>query len=146
MDVDGTLTDGKIHIGNNGEMFKSFCVKDGMGIKLLQKHGIVIALITGRKSVIVENRAKELGISELYQGVDDKLAVINELSKKYAIPLSSMAYAGDDINDIDIMKAVGHSFCPKDSVAEVIAIADTVLTQPGGNGAIRQAAEIILRH
>jgi len=146
MDVDGTLTDGKIHICTSGELFKSFNVKDGMGIKLLQKQGIITALITARHSTIVENRAKELGILEVHQGMSDKLQIISVLSDKYNIPLRNIAYIGDDVNDIDVMKQVGHSFCPNDSVYAVREIAGIVLKENGGNGAVREATEIILKY
>jgi len=144
MDVDGTLTDGKIHIGLLGEAHKSFCVKDGMGIKLLQRQGVITVILTARSSMIVENRARELAITELYQSVSDKLQIISALSKKYNVPLENIAYIGDDINDIEVMKHVGRSFCPSDSVPDVRGVADTILTKKGGDGAVREAVEIIL--
>ena len=144
LDVDGTLTDGKIHMGPNGETHKSFSVKDGMGIKLLQKQGVVIAIVTARNSIIVENRAKELGIEELYQSISNKVSVITSLAEKYNVSLANIAYIGDDINDVEVMKIVGHSFCPNDSTPIVTEIANTVLTKNGGDGAVREATEIIM--
>jgi 3-deoxy-D-manno-octulosonate 8-phosphate phosphatase (KDO 8-P phosphatase) len=145
IDVDGTLTDGKIYMGANGEMFKAFNVKDGMGIKLLMEQGIIVALITSRYSKIVENRAKELSIHEVHQGIADKKTVINALALKYGITKDCIAYMGDDVNDLDVMVFVGCSFCPADSVQKVIDSADIVLNNYGGNGAVREAAEMILK-
>ena len=85
MDVDGTMTDGRIYMGNEGELLKAFHIKDGMGIRMLRERGVVPAIITGRESEIVKNRAKELGILELHQGIEDKTAVLKKLSEKYTI-------------------------------------------------------------
>ena len=103
MDVDGTLTDGKIYLGNDGEELKAFNVKDGLGINLLHREGIIPAIITGRKSEIVNIRARELRIEEVYQGVKDKLAVYKHLKEKYGLQI---AYVGDDLNDLPIMEEV----------------------------------------
>ena len=97
MDVDGTLTDGNIYMGNDGELCKAFNVKDGLGIKLLKDSGIVPAIITGRTSKIVENRCKELHIEELYQGVKNKAATLTALMEKYHLDASEVAYIGDDM-------------------------------------------------
>ncbi len=144
MDVDGTLTDGKIYIGNAGEVCKAFHIKDGMGIRMLIDNGIIPAIITGRSSKIVENRAKELGITELYQGVGDKAAVLAEILEKYHLEVKESAYIGDDINDLKVMASSGFSFAPADAVQEVKKQADFVLSAKGGEGAVREAAEYIL--
>src|SRR5699024_6344787 len=99
MDVDGTLTDGKINISENGEIFKSFSVKDGYGIKLLIEHNIIPVIITGRKSKIIELRAQELHILEVYQDIADKKLKLMEVATKYDLDLSQIAYIGDDLND-----------------------------------------------
>lgn len=145
MDVDGTMTDGSINIGPNGEIYKKFNVKDGYGIKLAIEFGITPAIITGRQSSIVENRAKELKISEVHQNVTDKCAVLKELIKKYGLTSENIAYVGDDINDIAAINMAGHSFCPSDAVEEVKKIADTILQTKGGEGAIRECIDIILK-
>lgn len=144
MDVDGTLTDGKIYMGNAGEVCKAFHIKDGMGIRMLTDHGIIPAIITGRSSKIVENRAKELGIMELHQGVSDKVTVFLELLEKYHLEAKESAYIGDDINDLEVMASCGFSFAPADAVQEVKKQADFVLSARGGEGAVREAAEYIL--
>lgn len=143
MDVDGTMTDGKIYVGQQGEVMKVFCVKDGYGIRILREMGIIPAIVTARSSEIVENRAKELSITEVYQGVEDKVEVLKGLGRKYGIGPESMAYVGDDLPDLPAIRYVGHSFCPSDSVAEVRSAATHVLHARGGDGAIREIAEHI---
>ena len=139
MDVDGTLTDGKIYMGNNGEVMKAFDVKDGCGIKdILPTLGITPVIITGRVSQIVENRAKEIGITEFHQGVRDKLAVLKEVAEKYAATPDEIAYIGDDINDLDCIEYCGVTACPADSVDEVKKSVDYVSSHDAGRGAVRE--------
>lgn len=138
MDVDGTLTDGKIYMGNAGELCKAFNVKDGYGIHgIAIPAGIVPVVITGRKSNIVLNRCNELKIKNVYQGVSDKLERLLTLTQD----LSTVAYIGDDINDLSCMNLVkragGIVGCPRDAVKEVIDIADFVAGHDGGGGAVR---------
>lgn len=144
LDVDGTLTDGKIYMGNEGEVFKAFSVKDGYAIhNILSDNNIIPIIITGRCSQIVENRAKELKINEIHQGVDDKLKKMEEIVLKYSkkIDFSSVAYMGDDLNDIASMNAIkkegGVVGCPANAVEEVLACADFVASHDGGDGAVR---------
>lgn len=138
MDVDGTLTDGKIYMGNNGEVMKAFDVKDGCGIKdILPTLGIVPVIITGRVSQIVQNRAKELGITELHQGVRDKLSVLKEVAEKYKAVPEEIAYIGDDINDLDCIEYCGFSACPNDAVEEIKNAVDYVCKYDGGRGSVR---------
>ena len=138
MDVDGTLTDGKIYMGNNGEVMKAFDVKDGCGIKdILPTLGITPVIITGRVSQIVENRAKEIGITEFHQGVRDKLAVLKEVAEKYAATPDEIAYIGDDINDLDCIEYCGFTACPADAVEEVKNNCQYVSMLYAGNGAVR---------
>lgn len=146
MDVDGTMTDGKIYIGQHGEVMKAFNVKDGQGLSLLHKNGVVTAIITTRCSNIVEERAKELGINEVYQGISDKHAVLKQLCEKYGLMLEESAYIGDDIGDLSVMDLAGVSMCPADAVPAVKDAADMVMPSKGGEGAIRDAAEWILSH
>lgn len=146
MDVDGTLTDGKIYIGTFGEMMKAFSIKDGCGIHdILIPAGITPAIITGRTSESVRNRCKELGITEVYQGVSNKV----EKLKSIVNDLSSVAYIGDDINDLPCMetvkKAGGIVGCPKNAVDDVKKIASYVSTYYGGDGAVRDFIEFIIR-
>lgn len=145
MDVDGTLTDGKIYMSRNGEIMKAFNIKDGMGIRdILYKFQITPVIITGRKSEIVTNRCREIGITDVYQGVNDKLEIIRVLRED----LSAVAYIGDDINDLGCMKEVkgvgGIIGCPADAVDEVKEIADYIAPHVGGDGAVRDFIEWIL--
>lgn len=145
MDVDGTLTDGKVYIGLHGEVFKAFNIKDGLGIKLLIEKGIIPVIITGRNSEMVNIRAKELGIEEVYQGVNDKLEVYKLLKEKYKLFDEEIAYIGDDINDLPLMKKVGFSFCVADAVDTVCREVNYITQLNGGEGAVREAIEVILR-
>lgn len=145
MDVDGTLTDGKIYIGSTGEIMKAFNVKDGMGITKLRKRGIIPTIITARQSDIVLNRAKELNITEIYQGIDNKVKKMKEIAAKYNCSLSEIAYIGDDENDIECMKLCGISACPSDAVEQVLNVTDFISESQGGQGAVREFAEYILR-
>lgn len=146
MDVDGTLTDGKIYMGEDGELCKAFNIKDGYGIcHLLPAIGAKPVIITGRRSKILENRCRELGITELYQGVDNKISLLIKISKGNA---GRVAYIGDDLNDYECMKWVksggGSVGCPSDAVEEVLKIVDYVSKQRGGDGAVRDYIEWII--
>lgn len=139
MDVDGTLTDGRIFIGPGGEAMKAFHVQDGYGIaQILPRAGIVPAIITGRSSAIVEQRARELHIEELHQGVSDKLDRLQEIARRRGISAGEIAYIGDDLNDLACMRFCGMSACPADAVPEVRGAADYVCTREGGRGAVRE--------
>lgn len=142
LDVDGTLTDGKIYMGKNGEVMKAFNIKDGCGIHdILLPSGITPVIITGRSSDIVLNRSKELGITEVYQGVRDKLGKLTEITED----LKSVAYIGDDINDLPCMKPIkaagGMIGCPADAAEEVKEIVDFLAVHNGGDGAVRDFIE-----
>lgn len=142
MDVDGTLTDGKIYTGANGESFKAFSVKDGYGIKnILPQYSICPVIVTGRVSEILQYRAGELGISEVFQGVADKAACLQSICKKYEVTYQEMAYIGDDLNDLDCMELCGVKGCPADAVAQIKQISDFVSSQDGGDGAVREFIE-----
>lgn len=145
MDVDGTLTDGKIYLGQNNELCKAFNIKDGCGIHdIAIPKGIIPVIITGRTSDIVLNRCRELGIEEVYQGVDNKAERLCSITSD----LSSVAYIGDDINDFPCMnlvkKAGGIVGCPADAADAVKRIADYVSLYNGGEGAVRDFIEWII--
>lgn len=157
MDVDGTLTDGKIYMGQNGELFKAFDIKDGYGIHdILPSLDIVPVIITARESQIVANRCRELGIVELYQGRRDKLEALNEVLVKYSqsdkedYNLANVAYIGDDILDMQCMKPIkekgGLTACPADAVDEVKLIADYICEKNAGNGAVREYIEELKKY
>ncbi len=144
MDVDGTLTDSKIYMGNDGEMFKAFDVKDGLGIKLLKDSGIVPAIITGRNSKIVENRCRELGITELCQGVKNKAQKLRELMERFHLSPEQTAYIGDDMNDLSAIRVAGVSFAPADCAESLKPYIDIILTRPSGKAPVREAIDLIL--
>lgn len=155
MDVDGTLTDGKIYMGNSGELFKAFDVKDGCGIKdILPEYGIIPIIITARQSDILKRRCEELNIFDLYQGVrhkyDKLIQVIREYNDEYAsnYDLADCAYIGDDILDLQCMEPIlaagGIIGCPKDAVSKVKNISHYVSEYNGGNGAVRDFIEWII--
>lgn len=146
MDVDGTLTDGHIYIGSGGEMMKAFHVKDGYAVThLLPERGIVPVIITGRSSDIVEERCRELNITELHQGVSDKLAKLKELIRKYGVSANETAYIGDDLNDLECIRFCGFTGCPADAVPEIREAVDYICRQKGGSGAVREFAEQIVK-
>lgn len=144
MDVDGTLTDGRIYIGAQGEIMKAFDARDGYAIAhILPQLGITSAIITGRFSSIVEHRAKELEIMELYQGVSDKLATLRAVVEKFGVSADEVAYIGDDLNDIDCIRYCGVTACPADAVSEVIDAVDYLCHHDGGRGAVREFIDYI---
>ena len=145
LDVDGTLTDGGIYRGNNGEELKRFNVKDGYAIVNAQKLGIEFGIITGRKSELVEIRSNELKIKYLYQGISEKTVILEEIMQKTGLKKVEIAYMGDDLNDILIMKQSGLIGAPKDAANEVVQIADFVSEKNGGSGAVREFVEYILK-
>ncbi|MCM3412434.1 KdsC family phosphatase [Metabacillus litoralis] len=145
MDVDGTLTDGKIYVGDNGEVFKAFNVKDGYRLIAIDKYNIVPVIITGKISEILSKRAAELKIEEVYQGIEHKLEVLDEIIKKYQLTYENVAYIGDDVNDLDCMNVCYLKACPADAVGEVIEVADYVCKVNGGNGAVREFIDFIVR-
>ena len=145
LDVDGTLTDGGIYRGNNGEELKRFNVKDGYAIVNAQKLGIEFGIITGRKSELVEIRSNELKIKYLYQGISEKTVILEEIMQKTGLKKEEIAYMGDDLNDILIMKQSGLTGAPKDAADEVIQIADFVSEKNGGSGAVSEFVEYILK-
>ncbi len=144
LDVDGTLTDGAIYIGPAGEAMKRFSVHDGFGLRLLREAGIAIALVTGRRSTIVEARARELGIDEVLQGVDDKVQALRALCERRGIGLEAAAFVGDDWPDLAVMRAAGLAATVPHAAPEVRAIAHWIAGACAGEGAVRQFATWLL--
>lgn len=145
LDVDGVLTDGKLLIGSNGVEYKSFHVKDGMGISLARCHGIKIALISGRRSKAVNIRARELNVDFLYEGITNKVKALDEILSSLDLSLDQVFYMGDDLNDLPIIRLVGCSAAPQDAIEAVKKSVNFVSSFAGGNGAVREAIEFILR-
>lgn len=141
LDVDGVMTDCGMYYSENGDELKKFNTRDGMGIQLLRDNGIKIAIITKEKTKIVERRAKKLNVDDLFQGADNKLLALEELKNKYDLDYSEIAYVGDDVNDIPVLKKVGISICPNDAITDVKKICEYVTKKEGGNGVIREIYE-----
>ena len=145
LDVDGTLTDGGVYYDDTGNELKKFCTKDGTGIIAAQTAGIKIVVLTGRECKATTRRLKELGVSELYQGVKNKVEWLKSWFDTNSIDKNEVGYIGDDINDLAPMKLCGYIGCPADACSEVKEIADYVSPVSGGHGAARDVIEHYLR-
>ena len=143
-DVDGVLTDGKLYYNFSGECMKVFNVKDGLICKKLFEQNIDIGIITGRSSSIVEKRAEELGISTIYQNQKDKIEALSLIMKKHGLDYKNIAYIGDDVNDLSIIKKAGLTASPSDALNEIMKQVDYVCSKAGGKGAFREFADLIL--
>lgn len=145
MDVDGTLTDGHIYFGENGEVMKAFHVRDGYAIAhKLPAHSIVPVIITGRASEIVRRRAADLKILEVHQGISDKLTKLKDIAEKYNASPAEIAYIGDDENDLECIAYCGVTACPADSLETVVKAVDYVCRHDGGRGAVREFADWLI--
>ncbi len=145
LDVDGVLTNGQIIYDGAGNELKMFDVRDGHGIKLLQRAGIQVGIITGRKSEVVARRAAELGIEILYQGALKKLDPYLEILDRTDLTNEEIAYVGDDLIDLPVLRKVGFSATVADADAEVRSRVDYVASLPGGRGAVREICELLLK-
>jgi 3-deoxy-D-manno-octulosonate 8-phosphate phosphatase (KDO 8-P phosphatase) len=144
LDVDGVLTDGKIIIDDDGRESKHFHVRDGMGIAVARDIGYLFAIISGRRSKVVEHRATELKMNEIILDAGDKLEVFNRLLEKLGLTAEEAVFVGDDINDIPVLKAAGFSAAPADADESVKPVVDFVCNNPGGRGAVREVIELVL--
>jgi len=144
-DVDGVMTDGSLTFLEDGREIKTYNAKDGLGVVMLGKAGIITSIITARINGTVEHRAKILNIKELYVGQKNKIEALNELIKKYNLKNEEIAYMGDDLPDICVLKEVGLKCCPKDAVNEVKDICNFVSNYDGGKGAVRELCDFILK-
>lgn len=145
LDVDGVMTNGEIIIGQDGELCKAFNAMDGMGISLAKSYGIQVGIITGRESNIVRHRAQELGIDILHMGIKNKLNVLKEILAQGVYSAEEIAFMGDDLNDLPIIKNVGFAIAPANGAVEVRERAHYICRRSGGNGAVREAIEHILK-
>ena len=145
MDVDGTLTDGRIYIGPDGAAMKEFSVKDGMGISMLHKAGVETAIITGRKSQIVERRAAELNISRVWQGCRDKREAWQRIKEEMQLADKESAYIGDELNALSLLMKAGLACCTADAQPEVKYVSHVISACNGGDGAVREIAELIVK-
>lgn len=145
LDVDGVMTDGRIIMDYAGREIKNFDVKDGHGIKVLMRYGIDVVLVTGRRSTVVEHRARDLGISEVHQGVTNKLEIADTILRNRSLNYEHIAFVGDDIVDISLLRRVGFSAAVADAAEDVKKCADYVTIRKGGRGAVREVCEVILK-
>jgi 3-deoxy-D-manno-octulosonate 8-phosphate phosphatase (KDO 8-P phosphatase) len=145
LDVDGVMTDGKIIMNDMGREIKNFDVKDGHGIKILMRCGIDVILLTGRRSAVVEHRAKDIGIEEVYQGIYNKLEKFEEILQNKSFNYENIAFVGDDIVDIPLLKRVGFSVAVADATEDVKKGVDYITKKAGGDGAVREVCELILQ-
>lgn len=145
-DVDGVLTDGGMYYSNKGDIMKKFHTRDGMGVTLLRKNGIPTIIVTKEQTEIVKQWSKKMKIKELLDGVKNKELVLDKICKKYKISSHEIAYIGDDVNDVDLLKKVGFSACPKDGMEEVKKISNYTCKKEGGKGAFRELVELVLKN
>lgn len=145
LDVDGVLTDGQLLFSDQGEAMKVFNTQDGLGISAANQAGLKTAIITGRETEMVRRRGAELNITDVFQGAQDKLQAYHQLLHKYSLQPDQVAYIGDDINDLAVMTRVGLACAVANAVADVKKRAHFITTRQGGQGAVREVIELILR-
>ena len=143
-DVDGVMTDGSLFMGDDGQEYKAFNSLDGHGMRMLQEGGINAAIITGRKSNVVEHRMKDLGITRVYQGYRDKIPAYEALISEVGLDIEQVAYVGDDVVDLPIMTRVGFAIAVQDAHPYVKKHAHWITQNVGGHGAVRDVCELIL--
>jgi len=144
LDVDGVLTDGGMYYGPAGEGLKRFNVKDGLGLRLIVEAGVVVALISGENSEILRRRAEKLKLENVFVGVEDKLATLKQFLASKKVALEDVAYVGDDLNDLEALKAVGLPIAVADAVPQVRKAARWVTTRRGGDAAVREVCDALL--
>lgn len=144
LDVDGVMTDGRIIMDSDGRELKNFNVRDGHGLVMIQRHGIAVGILTGRTSAVVDHRARDLKITEVYQGALNKKEVFAQILQKNRLTPDQIAYMGDDIVDIPVLKMVGFSAAVADALEIVKKTVDYVSSCRGGEGAVREVCEMLL--
>jgi YrbI family 3-deoxy-D-manno-octulosonate 8-phosphate phosphatase len=143
-DVDGVLTDGGMYYSAKGDVMKKFFTRDGMGVTLLRKKSIPTVIITKEKTAMVKHWAKNMKIEKLYDGVVKKELVIDKICKNYDLKYENIAFIGDDVNDLELLKKVGLSICPADAISEAKAICHYTCKLNGGHGVFREITDLIL--
>ncbi|MDP2644758.1 MAG: HAD-IIIA family hydrolase [Desulfobacterales bacterium] len=145
LDVDGVLTDGSIIYNDQGEETKVFNAKDGLGLRLLMEAGIKVGIVTGRRSNALNHRCKNLGIKIIFEGVSDKSAVLNRIMGETGTGPEEIAFVGDDLPDLPLMRAAGFSIAVHDAHETILKQADLITSANGGRGAVREVCELILK-
>lgn len=144
LDVDGVLTDGRLHVGVEGELYKSFHVRDGLAVKMAQTAGLAVGILSARSSEIVARRAAELGVEEILQGQEDKSLAFQALLERRGLAPEQVGYVGDDLQDLPVLRVAGLSAAPADAVPQVRAAVDYVTEAGGGRGCVRELVERLL--
>jgi N-acylneuraminate cytidylyltransferase len=144
VDVDGTLTDGGMYYGPEGELLKKFDTRDAHGLASVRGHGVRVSVISGERSAAVAARMEKLGIRDYHPGVQDKAACLRQIAAAWKLDMTEIAYVGDDLTDLDCMREAGFSCCPSDATGPVRAAVDYICTRPGGAGAVREVCDLIL--
>lgn len=144
-DVDGVLTDGLLYVGGKGEEMKAFHAHDGLGMKLAQKQGLLVTIITGKSSQSVISRAEELGLDDVHLGIRDKLGRMKEILQKENLSFEQVAFIGDDLNDLYLMEKVGLAVTVPNGAPELKAVAHYITGRSGGRGAVREVVELLLK-
>ncbi len=145
-DVDGVLTDGGMYYAENGDIMKKFHTRDGMGISLLRKNSISTVIITKEKTKFVKKWAKKMNVDKLYDGIIKKENIIDVICNQFKVKFDELAYIGDDVNDVKLLKLVGFSATPSDGIESVRKLCDYVCNEKGGNGAFREFADLIIKN
>lgn len=145
LDVDGVLTDGRILMDSSGGELRAFHARDGLGVRLGQRGGLLFGIVSGRESRIVRDRAEELYITEVHQRVFDKAEKVAEIQERLGVPASRVCYFGDDLVDVPVMRRVGFAAAPSDASPEAIAAAHFVTSCGGGQGCVRELVDLLLR-
>ena len=143
-DVDGVLTDGGMYYNSKGDFMKKFHARDGMGVTLLRKKGIPTIIVTKEKTDIVRKWASKMKIAKIFDGIQNKEKIVDEICKKYKVTASQIGYIGDDVNDIELLKKVGFSATPKNGITKVQKIVDYICKKNGGEGAFREIADLLI--
>ncbi|MCG8514377.1 MAG: HAD hydrolase family protein [Halanaerobiales bacterium] len=144
-DSDGVLTDGGMFYSEQGDELKKFNTKDGMGMHMLKKRGIIVGIITGEDRQLVKNRAEKMGVDELHMGILNKMEILERIKEKYGVSAEQICFVGDDINDLEVIKAVGLGCSVADGMEIVKSNADYITDRKGGAGAVREVAELVLQ-
>lgn len=143
-DVDGVLTDGGMYYTKNGDMMKRFYARDGMGVNILLRNKIPTVIVTKEKNLIIRKWAKKMNISLVLEGIKKKEEIVDKICKKFVVKPNEIAFIGDDVNDLELMKKIGFSATPKDGIKDAIKIADYHCKSFGGNGALREIVDLIM--
>ena len=143
-DVDCVLTDGGMYYDKSGDIMKKFHTRDGMGVTLLRKKGIPTIIVTKESTVMVRKWAKNMKIEKIYDGILNKAEILPEVCKFYELESNNVAYIGDDVNDLELLKSVGFSAVPNDAILEAREIADYICKTNGGNGVLREIANLLI--